>query len=162
MGENTVDKSGAAVRFPPPVAAIIAIIAGYGLGQLFPLLPSLALPAPARYWIGGAMVVAAIAVLGYWPISLFKKTEQNVTPWSETPEIIIVGPYKFTRNPMYLMMVLVCAGFAIILSEAWILILTPVLAFALYHIAIKHEEQYLADKFGDSYLNYKKNVRRWF
>lgn len=161
MGEETVDKSGAAVRFPPPVAAIITIIAGFGFGQVFPLLPNLVLPTPMRYWAGGAIIVAAIAVFGYWPISLFRKTEQNVTPWSDTPEIIVAGPYKFTRNPMYLMMLLVCAGFSVILAEIWILILTPVLAMVLYLIAIKHEEKYLEEKFGDSYRAYRNTVRRW-
>ena len=62
---------------------------------------------------------------------------------------------------MYLMMVLVCLGIAVMLSEAWILILTPVLVVTIYHIAIKHEEVYLEDVFGDSYRDYRKSVRRW-
>lgn len=155
------DRSGAAVRFPPPVAGILTIVAGYVFGRVFPILSEHALPTPARYWIGAAIVITAVLVLGYWPIQLFKRTEQNVTPWSNTPEIIIAGPYQFTRNPMYLMMLIACLGFAVIFSEAWILIFTPVLAVALYHIAIKHEEKYLQQKFGESYLNYKKTVRRW-
>ena len=155
------EKSGAKVRFPPPAAAVLVIVGGYSMGKLVPILATYDLAAPTRYWIGGAIVAISIIVLGAWPIRLFKKTNQNVTPWSETPEIIIQGPYTFTRNPMYLMMVMVALGFAVIFSEAWILIFTPVLAIALYHIAIKHEEIYLEHKFGDSYREYKKTVRRW-
>jgi len=161
MNENKDDRSGAAVRIPPPVAGILTVVVGYVLGRVFPILTTIDLPTPGRYWAGGLVVAASIGILGVWPIHLFRKSGQNPTPWTETPEIIVLGPYKFTRNPMYLMMVLACLGFAIVFSEPWILILTPVLVVALYHIAIKHEEVYLEEVFGDSYLHYKKMVRRW-
>ncbi|MGI9261340.1 MAG: methyltransferase [Woeseiaceae bacterium] len=161
MTESKADNTGAAVRIPPPVAGILTIVMGYLAGRVFPILTTFDLPTPSRYWAGGLIVAASIGVLGVWPIQLFKASGQNPTPWSETPEIIVLGPYKFTRNPMYLMMVLVCLGVAIMLSEAWLVIFTPALAIALYQIAIKHEEAYLEGVFGDSYLNYKKSVRRW-
>ncbi len=161
MTESKEKASGAAVRIPPPVVGIVTIVAGYLAGRVFPILTDFDLPTPLRYWAGGLLVAVSIGVLGAWPAWLFKKTGQNPTPWSETPEIIVLGPYKFTRNPMYLMMVLVCLGFGVMLSEAWIVILTPVLAVALYHIAIKHEETYLEAVFGDSYREYRKAVRRW-
>ena len=161
MADDKVDKSGAAVRIPPPAAGILTIVIGYVIGKLVPILTAYELSVPGRYWIGGAIVIVAGIVLGIWPIRLFKDTGQNATPWSETPEIIIKGPYKFTRNPMYLMMMLVNLGFAVVLSEAWILILMPILSLVLYHIAIKHEEVYLEEKFGESYRAYKQSVRRW-
>jgi protein-S-isoprenylcysteine O-methyltransferase Ste14 len=161
MSDTEVDKSGAAVRFPPPAAAALTIVVGYVIGRFVPLLAAYDLATPSRYYIGATIIVVAVAVLALWPIRYFKETGQNVTPWSETPEIIVQGPFKFTRNPMYLMMLIVCVGFAIVFSEIWILILTPVLALALYHIAIKHEEVYLEEKFGESYRTYKNTVRRW-
>lgn len=161
MTENKDNKSGAAVRIPPPVAGILTVVIGYVLGRIVPILTAYDLAAPRRYWVGGILIAASIGILGVWPIQLFKKSGQNPTPWSETPEIIVLGPYKLTRNPMYLMMVLISLGFAIIFSEAWILILTPVLAIVLYHIAIKHEEAYLEKAFGEPYRNYRKTVRRW-
>jgi len=161
MQENGKDETGATVHFPPPIAGILTIIGGYIIGRFIPILTEYTLSAPGRYWIGGIIVLSAGSVLGLWPLLQFRDTGQNVTPWSGTPEIIVEGPYKFSRNPMYLMMLLVCIGFAVILSEPWILILTPVLAIVLYHIAIKHEEAYLEDKFGESYCTYKKTVRRW-
>ncbi len=161
MPENNVDKKGAAVRFPPPVIGILTIIAGYLLGHQVPLFAQYSLATPDRYWSGGAIIVVAGLVLALWPIWLFRNTKQSITAWSATPEIIVTGPYKFTRNPMYLMMMLSNLGFAIILSEAWILIFMPVLALSVYHIAIKHEEAYLEKKFGESYLAYKNSVRRW-
>lgn len=155
------EKHGAAVKFPPPILPIVTIVAGYILGRFLPLFPDSTLPTPERYWIGGIIAGAAVLVLGIWPIQLFRKSGQDVTPWSPTPEIVVVGPYKLTRNPMYLQMILFCIGFSIILSSVWILILTPVCGWLIYNIAIRHEEIYLEDKFGDSYRAYKENVRRW-
>lgn len=161
MTEEKEKEPGAAVRIPPPAVGIATIVIGYLAGRAFPILTNFDLPTPLRYWAGGLIVAVSIGVLGAWPIHLFKKSGQNPTPWTETPEIIVLGPYKFTRNPMYLMMVLICLGFGIILSEAWIVLLTPLLALALYHVAIKHEEFYLEEVFGDSYREYKRSVRRW-
>ena len=161
MSDNEADVRGANVRIPPPLAAALTIIVGYLLGRVAPIFPAFDLATPMRYWLGTIIIVAAIGVLGAWPMRLFNRSGQNVTPWSATPEIIVLGPYHFTRNPMYLMMVLVCFACALIFSEVWHLILTPILGVSLYHIAIKHEEIYLEEKFGDSYRAYKRSVRRW-
>lgn len=157
----TDEQRGAPVKFPPPLLPVLTIIAGYLLGRFVPILVEHDLATPGRYWIGGLVAAAAVLILGIWPIRQFKRTGQDVKPWTPTPEIVVSGPYKFTRNPMYLMMILFCLGFAIILSEAWILILTPVCGFLIYRIAIRHEETYLEGKFGDSYRAYKRRVRRW-
>jgi protein-S-isoprenylcysteine O-methyltransferase Ste14 len=62
---------------------------------------------------------------------------------------------------MYLMMVLLCVGFSIVLSNLWILALTPVCVVLLHRVAILPEEAYLERKFGETYLSYKRRVRRW-
>lgn len=158
---ETQEQRAAAVRFPPPILPIVTIIAGHILGRFFPILAEYDLPAPQRYWIGGLIAAAAVLVLGVWPVRQFKQSGQDVTPWTPTPEIVVSGPYKFTRNPMYLMMILFCIGFAIILSDIWILLLTPACGWLIYHLAIRHEEVYLEEKFGDSYRRYKQDVGRW-
>jgi protein-S-isoprenylcysteine O-methyltransferase Ste14 len=151
----------AAVKFPPPVVGILTIIIGYVLGRYVPIMDDFLLPSPARYWVGGIVAVTAGIGLGWWPVRLFNQIEQDARPWTPTPEIVVEGPYKFSRNPMYLMMLIVCFGFSIILDEAWVLVLTPVCAVVIYLTAIRHEEAYLERKFGDSYRNYKESVRRW-
>jgi len=75
--------------------------------------------------------------------------------------IVEHGPFRITRNPMYLQMVLICIGFAVMLMNAWILALTPVCAWVLQLFAILPEEAYLERKFGGAYLAYKSRVRRW-
>ena len=71
------------------------------------------------------------------------------------------GPYQFTRNPMYLMMLFVCVGSSVLLWSIWILLLTPICAGLLHRPAILPEEEYLERKFGEDYLSYKRRVRRW-
>ncbi len=155
------EEDHAAVRFPPPLVGILTIVIGYVIGRFVPIADNFLLPSPARYWVGGAVVVIAGIVLGWWPIRLFQETEQDARPWTATPEIVVKGPYRVTRNPMYLMMLLMCIGFSIILDEAWVLVLTPACAAVIYLTAIRHEEAYLERKFGDSYSAYKGSVRRW-
>ena len=155
------NQSAAAVKFPPPILPIVTIVAGHILGRFLPIFAGWSLSTPARYWIGGLIAAAAVLILVVWPFRQFQQTGQDVKPWTPTPEIVVHGPYKFTRNPMYLAMILVCIGFAIILSDVWILILTPVCGWLIYHLAIRHEEAYLEEKFGDSYRAYKASVRRW-
>ncbi len=154
-------QHAAAVKFPPPILPIVTIVIGHVLGRFVPILSAYDLPAPGRYWVGGLIAAAAVLLLGVWPIQQFKRSGQDVTPWTPTPEIVVSGPYKVTRNPMYLMMVLFCIGFAVILSDVWILILTPVCGWLIFLLAIRHEEVYLEEKFGDSYRAYKNRVRRW-
>jgi len=155
------ESDHADVKFPPPIVGILTIIIGYMVGRFFPILDHFLLPAPARYWVGGIICVVSAMVFVVWPFKLFQIIEQDPKPWTPTPELIITGPYKFTRNPMYLMMVLWCVGFSIILDEAWVFALAPVCGYVIYLTAIRHEEKYLEEKFGDSYRAYKKNVRRW-
>ena len=154
-------RDGAAVRIVPPTVPLITVLAGAGLGYLWPIEIGVALAAPARYGLGGGIVAGAILVLGLWPILMFRRTGQNPEPWKPTPEIIAHGPYRLTRNPMYLMMVLICLGLAVILWNLWILLLTPVCAWVLQRFAILPEEAYLETKFGDTYRAYKSRVRRW-
>ena len=156
-----VEKDGAAVRFPPPLLPLATILLGVGLERLWPLAAELTLAVPERYWIGGLVVAASLFVLGLWPVVMFRRSGQSELPWRPTPLVLEDGPYRFTRNPMYLMMVMVCIGVAIILSNSWILLLTPFCAWSLYYFAIAPEEAYLERKFGEPYRRYKTRVRRW-
>jgi len=158
---NDHEEHGAAVRFPPPLLPVITIVAGHVLGRFVPILDQYDLATPGRYWIGGLFTAAVVLGLVVLPFRLFSRSGQDVKPWTPTPEIVVEGPYRFSRNPMYLAMILTCIGFAIILSDVCVLILTPLCGWAIYNVAIRHEEAYLEEKFGDSYREYKARVRRW-
>lgn len=151
----------AKVKFFPPGIPLIAILAGYTLDRYFPLATGWSIPAPERYVFGGGVIVCAILLLGLWPVLLFKKSGQSANPWRPTPNIEERGPFGFTRNPMYLQLLLVCVGIGIALMNLWTIMLTPLVAWGLWFAAIKPEEAYLEKKFGKEYLVYKSRVRRW-
>ena len=156
----TESRDAAAVRFPPPLIALATILLGGVLDRVWPIDLGVVLSAPIRYGIGGLVVTCALT-LASWAIVHFRRSGQNEKPWTPTTAIVGSGPYRFTRNPMYLGMVLLCVGAAILLASEWILALTPVCALALYLFAIRPEEAYLESKFGEGYRAYKRRVRRW-
>ena len=154
-------RDGAAVPFPPPVIPLLTVLLGVGLRWLWPVDVGFEISAPLRYWLGGGMVIGAVLGLGLWAVVLFRRSGQSELPWKPTPTIIDYGPYQFTRNPMYLQMVIACIGIAVMLSNVWILLLMPVCMWLLHKVAIEPEEAYLERKFGEGYLAYKRRVRRW-
>jgi len=151
----------AAVRFPPPLIPLGAILLSVVVERVWPLDAGVSLSATFRYWIGGGIVVIAFFALGLWAVVLFRRAGQSELPWTPTPSIEQHGPFRFTRNPMYLQMVLICLGLAIIMMNWWLLLCTPIVGWLLQRHAIHPEEAYLARKFGDEYRDYKRRVHRW-
>lgn len=149
------------VRIVPPAVPVATILGGIGLQFLWPIDPGFAIDTPWRYWIGGLIIAGSVAYLGLWPVLLFRRTGQSPIPRTPTTEIVESGPYRLTRNPMYLLMVLACVGVAIALWNVWILLMIPVCAYVLNAYAIKPEEVYLEENFGEAYRAYKRRVRRW-
>jgi len=160
-GSMELQQDAAAVRVFPPGVPVLTILIAVGLDRLGRLELGFELPSPACYWIGGSIVAGAILGLGLYSVILVRRTGQSENPWKPTTEIVDRGPFRFTRNPMYLHMVLGCIGFAIILTNMWLLLLTPVSVWILQRFAILPEEAYLESKFGEEYLSYKRRVRRW-
>lgn len=111
-------------------------------------------------WIGLILLITAFTLTG-WSRKLFQKAGTNVPPNKPATAIVTNGAYKFTRNPMYLSFVAGFCGLAA-LADAPAMLLV---AFPLWYILDRHvitpEEEYLTEKFGDEYLDYKKQVRRW-
>jgi protein-S-isoprenylcysteine O-methyltransferase Ste14 len=140
---------------------LLTVLIGIGLDRLWPIDLGFELAAPERYWIGGLIVAGAVLGLGLWSVVLLRRTGQSENPWKPTTQIVETGPFRATRNPMYLQMVLACIGIAVTLMNVWILVLTPVCARLLQQLAILPEESYLERKFGATYLAYKRRVRRW-
>jgi protein-S-isoprenylcysteine O-methyltransferase Ste14 len=150
------DSSNAIVR--PPIAWALAFAAGLGLNWLYPLpwIPA-ALP---NVWIGAAVFAAAFA-LAIWAIVSFRRAGTRVETTEPTTTIVEHGPYRFTRNPIYMGMFLGQIGFAIGFDNLWILITLIPFYLVLRHGVVAREEAYLGRKFGGVYLGYMSRVRRW-
>ena len=109
----------------------------------------------------GAAVIAAGVAIAIGGVREFRRARTTILPFGGTSQIVEVGIYRWTRNPMYLGMALAYVGLVAIVNSVWCLLFLPV-ALALVHVfAIRREEQYLAAKFGDSYDRYRSRVRRW-
>jgi protein-S-isoprenylcysteine O-methyltransferase Ste14 len=158
MNVDRVVPDRASVRIFPPAAPLATIVAGLILDRMVPLGPDLGVPFRV---LGAALVLGAVALLGVWSVILVRRSGQSENPWKPTTGVIQTGPFRVTRNPMYLQMVIGCIGFALLLSNVWIMLLTPVCAALLHTLAIQPEEAYLERKFGSEYRAYKERVRRW-
>jgi len=85
----------------------------------------------------------------------------NVPTSLPTTTIVNTGPYRFTRNPIYLGMVLGLIGLAIALNSLWLLLMLVPFALVIRYGVVTREEVYLERKFGDVYRGYRSRVRRW-
>ena len=89
------------------------------------------------------------------------RTGQHPAPWKPSPELILQGPYRFTRNPMYLGLTLIQLGLGFAVNNLWISAFAPLSLLTVHFIAVLPEEKYLSEKFGDSYTRYLTHVRRY-
>jgi protein-S-isoprenylcysteine O-methyltransferase Ste14 len=91
----------------------------------------------------------------------FRRAGQDRNPNTPTPRVITTGLYRYSRNPAYVALIAIQVGVGLLLDNVWILLfLIPALVTMHYGVIIR-EEAYLERKFGDEYLRYKENVRRW-
>jgi protein-S-isoprenylcysteine O-methyltransferase Ste14 len=148
----------AQVMIRPPVAWGLAVIAGFALNWLAPL-PFLPAGLPEG-WLG-AMVFALALALFAWAIGTMTRAGSNVPTNRPTTTIVEQGPYRFTRNPIYLGMFLGLIGLTIAFDNLWLLIMLAPLALVIRYGVVAREEAYLERKFGDVYRGYRSRVRRW-
>jgi len=149
----------APILAPPPLLFAACLLGGYGLERLWPV-PLLELPVPVRLTAGLVPLGLSLA-LGLWAIPLFRAHGTPVDPGRPTTGLILRGPYRFTRNPLYLALLSAFTGFVFLLGSVWVLLLLPVLALLLHFGVVKREEAYLETKFGEAYRAYRAAVRRW-
>ena len=140
----------------PPFVYLIAIALGVVL-QLAVPLPFV--PRAFNVAVGVSLVVVAMAIFVAC-VGKFRAAGTAVPANKPTTAIVRTGPYRFSRNPIYLAFSLLQLGIAIWVNSLWLLA-TLVAALALIHVVIGREERYLERKFGAEYLAYKSSVRRW-
>lgn len=155
MAEDTRDIAG--VIAPPPLIFAIPLIAGLVANWLRPL-PILA--GSAGLWMGIALAIAGLWLIVTGMIE-FRHANTAVVPFSPTTAIVSSGPFRFTRNPLYLGFVLIYIGVSLAANALWPLFLLPLAIVVLLGGVIKREERYLERKFGTVYTDYKARVRRW-
>ncbi len=157
----TIDADNPQLPVLPPVLPLAALIAAVALDWLLPiqfLLPPVAFNLQV---IVGVLLAAGAIWLAVSARRLFEREGTNVIPTQPALKIVTSGPYRFTRNPMYLGMVLLLLGVSLVFSLEWGVILTPVLWLVLDRLIVVREEAYLRRKFGSSYEALLNRTRRW-
>lgn len=155
-GSTARDESG--IRFPPPLIYALFFLTGYGLHRLEPVT----LFAGQRWpWVTGLMLIVLGVVVAITAALTFRRAGTHVNPTKPATTVVAHGPFRFTRNPMYVSMAVIYLGGALMLDSVWPLVLFPVTIWVIRTRIIALEEAYLEAKFGAVYLDYKKKVRRW-
>lgn len=124
------------------------------------LFPVPVLPNRVQYAVGFAVMAVSGLIMPFVLLE-FRKARTNFDPRKPTTAIITTGPYRFSRNPSYVVLTLLYVGIGIAADSIWILgALIPVIVVMHYGVIVR-EERYLENKFGEEYLRYKRSMRRW-
>jgi protein-S-isoprenylcysteine O-methyltransferase Ste14 len=148
----------AQVVIRPPLALGLAIVVGLALDRLVPLRFLSA--GPLAIWLG-ALVFGLGLAQAVWAIVTITRAGSNVPTNRPVTAIVDRGPYRYTRNPIYLAMFLGLLGLAVALDDLWLLIVLVPFALVIRYGVVAREEAYLERRFGDVYGDYRSRVRRW-
>ena len=138
---------------------LACIVAGFILAHFWPL-PIIRDAVAARVALSIALFLLAVVVIGRGRRELVRHRE-HPNPYKPTGTIVVSGIYSRTRNPLYLGFLLVAIAIAVAADDAWLLLSVVVLFLLLHFGAVKPEERYLSAKFGETYEEYRRTVRRW-
>ncbi len=152
---TAADNAGVVVL--PPLLYGVAFVAVLALRWFWPL-PILGHVIVLWAGIALAMIAVAIAV---WGSRTMRMAGTNVNPSLPTTVVVTSGPFRFSRNPLYVALTLFYLGLTLALNTWWgIVVLVPLLTIMHYGVVLR-EERYLEQKFGDSYRQYRSSVRRY-
>lgn len=143
------------VFVPPPVIFTGGFLTGMLLDRLG------ALPRYTPLTVVGSILLAAAALLALWALVTFLRHRTAILPHHRAAVLVRTGPYRFTRNPMYLALTTAYVGLALDLGRLGPLLLLAPTLWALVSLVVVREEQHLTARFGADYTAYRAEVRRW-
>ncbi|HSY80422.1 MAG TPA: isoprenylcysteine carboxylmethyltransferase family protein [Gemmatimonadaceae bacterium] len=146
---------------PPPLYYLAGLAIGFviewGLGG--PLFPRH--KAPGFWLVPGAGLIVVGLVLGIAAVITVHRSGSTIRVDRPATALVVRGPYRWTRNPIYLGLALVSAGIAVAANAIWPLLMLPVVITMVRRRVIEREEQYLEHTFGREYRRYRDRVPRW-
>ncbi|WP_413044321.1 methyltransferase family protein [Pseudomonas sp. YJ42] len=151
----TVIPSG--VMLPPPLIYLFFVACAWGLAQWMPL----ALPEHELSRYAGWVSIAVGIVLMLWAALTMFRQRTTINPYGKPSSLLQIGPFRFSRNPIYLADTLIYCGIGLLLNSLWPWLLLPLLIRCMQRTVIVHEEHLLTRTFGDEYRAYRRRVRRW-
>jgi len=150
-------SDNAGVIAPPPLIALGAIGIGFALEAIWPTV----LPAREARIIAGIAIFALGFAAATWAFVAFHRAGTNVQTRLPSTNVVTRGPYRFSRNPIYLGMALGIVAVGIAAGSGWVTAMVLPFLAAIRFGVIAREERYLEGKFGAGYRDYQAQVRRW-
>ena len=141
----------------PPVTLGICFLAGLGATLLF---PPPRMPAPKSQVFGAALVGSGAVVIA-WAVRTMERGGTSPDAALHPTALVTRGPFRFSRNPIYLGFLLIYAGGGLLLNSLWIVLLAAGVVVGLTQAIIVRDEHLLEGRFGDEYRTYRARVRRW-
>jgi protein-S-isoprenylcysteine O-methyltransferase Ste14 len=157
---QTAVDHGPNVRFPPPLVFVAGFVATWLLNQRMEFLIDGAGARPPQVAIGGVSLAGGLLLM-FWAILTFWRARTAVMPIRPARQLVTSGPFRFTRNPMYVGLTFAYFGLALIVNWAWPIVLLPVVLIVMNAAIIEPEEKYLSTAFPEAYGQYSQKTRRW-
>lgn len=153
---------GAAIKVPPPgIYGVLFLVGLWAETALYRLRFGGDDGAPAAVMAAGTVLLVAGTALSFWGLLIFVRAGTAILPFRPSTTLVTHGPYRVSRNPIYLGVNLTYAGGSLMLNAMWPLLLLPLAIVLMHFLVIKPEEKHLAERFGDAYQAYRSRVRRW-
>ena len=148
------------VPIPPPLLFVFGFVIGLLADGVLPLALLGADRRAVAVWLGWGAIAGGLGLM-LWGIATFARSRTAVMPHLPASRLVTAGPYRFTRNPMYVGIAVAYTGVAMLIDTAWPLLLLPAVLVVLVAVVVRREERYLDRTFGERYRDYRRRVRRW-
>jgi protein-S-isoprenylcysteine O-methyltransferase Ste14 len=157
MTDERDERDNPGIKLPPPLIYVVPLLLGLVLDRRrhVPFLPR----GVAR-GLGWALLGAGV-VLNGWFLRTIRKADVPIRTDRPVPRLTTEGPFRYTRNPSYLALAMIYTGIASLRNSLWAFLLLPLVVYVMQRAVIGREERYLERAFGEEYLSYKAQVRRW-
>jgi len=159
-GSDTVSARGPNVRVPPPLVYVAGFVATWLLNQRMEFLIDSQGARPPQVAAGTVILGAGLIVM-LWGLVTFWRARAAVIPIRAARQLVTWGPYRFTRNPMYVGLTFAYFGLALVVNWAWPIVFLPVVLVVMSTAVIGREERYLHTAFPEAYGQYCQRARRW-
>ena len=153
----TDERDNPGINVPPPLIYVVPLVLGLMLDRRrhTPFLPRGASRALGWSLLGGGVALNA------WFLRTIREAEVPIRTDKPVPRLTTEGPFRYSRNPSYLALAMIYAWIASLRNSLWAILLLPLVVIVMQREVIGREERYLERAFGEEYLAYKGNVRRW-
>ena len=156
---DSAPAASAGVRFPPPFVYALGILAGWLIDRRWRWAIT-DHPATWRPVVVAALILVWFALF-ISAVTRFRRAGTSIIPNKPVSAFVVTGPYRFTRNPMYVSLAALYLGVALFINSWWPVVLLPVVLIVIQRAVIAREERYLRERFPAEYPAYCSRVRRW-